>query len=281
MTALSRRSFVTAATLGSVTVFARTLRAADYNFVQYHNQTAGRAHCIARLVEMWAAIRMETAGRVEGQVFPENSEITGSDPAALKLLIAGEIQFFTLMGGILGTSCRSRKRSRCRSHSDPPRMHTRRSTVPWAYVAQEMESQGYPRVSPSAPSTTACARSPARRTDRHARRSRRSQDARPGGQLVADTFRAFGAGRSSINSNGIYDALKSGTVDAQENPLALVELFRLFDVVKYVSMTNHMWSGFNQLAHRPTWERLPATSRPSSIGTSRRSCGSSARIRNG
>ena len=52
---------------------------------------------------MWTAIRTETNGRVEGQVFPENNKISGSDPAALKLLVTGEIHFFTLMGGILGT----------------------------------------------------------------------------------------------------------------------------------------------------------------------------------
>ncbi len=46
-------------------------------------------------------------------------------------------------------------------------------------------------------------------------------------------------------------------MDAQENPLALVELFKLYEVVKFVSMTNHMWSGFNQLAHLPTWQRVP------------------------
>ena len=28
-------------------------------------------------------------------------------------------------------------------------------------------------------------------------------------------------------------------------------------MVKYVSLTNHMWSGFNLLAHLPTWTRLP------------------------
>src|SRR5262249_52582199 len=61
----------------------------------------------------------------------------------------------------------------------------------------------------------------------------------------------------TVNSDGIYDALKNGRVDAQENPLALVELFKLDEVVKYVSMTNHMWSGFNLLAHLPTWKRLP------------------------
>jgi TRAP-type C4-dicarboxylate transport system substrate-binding protein len=79
----------------------------------------------------------------------------------------------------------------------------------------------------------------------------------PAGQLVADTFKAFGAEPVTVNSRGIYDALKSGRVDAQENPLALVDGFKLYEVVKYVSMTNHMWSGFNLLAHLPTWRRVP------------------------
>ena len=61
----------------------------------------------------------------------------------------------------------------------------------------------------------------------------------------------------TINSASIYEALETGKVDAQENPLALVELFKLYEVVKFVSMTNHMWSGFNQLAHLPTWQRVP------------------------
>ena len=79
----------------------------------------------------------------------------------------------------------------------------------------------------------------------------------PAGQLVADTFRALGAEPVTINSNAIYEALKSGTVDAQENPLALVDLFKLYEVVKYVSLTNHMWSGFNLLANQSAWMRLP------------------------
>jgi TRAP-type C4-dicarboxylate transport system substrate-binding protein len=62
----------------------------------------------------------------------------------------------------------------------------------------------------------------------------------------------------TVNSNAIYDALKSNKVDAQENPLALIDLFKLYEVIKYVSMTNHMWSGFNLLAHLPTWTRLPS-----------------------
>ena len=33
-----------------------------------------------------------------------------------------------------------------------------------------------------------------------------------------------------------------------------MESFKLYEVIKYVSMTNHMWSGFNQLAHLATWQ---------------------------
>src|SRR5262245_25986947 len=52
---------------------------------------------------MWAAISADTGGRVNATVYAENSKVTGGDPAALRMLIAGEIQFYTLMGGILGT----------------------------------------------------------------------------------------------------------------------------------------------------------------------------------
>ena len=52
-------------------------------------------------------------------------------------------------------------------------------------------------------------------------------------------------------------ALETGQVAAQENPLAVLEGFKLYELVKYVSMTNHMWSGFNLMAHLPTWQRLP------------------------
>src|SRR5881396_3378096 len=79
----------------------------------------------------------------------------------------------------------------------------------------------------------------------------------PAGPIFDDTFRALGAEPVTVNSSGIYEALKTGTVDAQENPLAYMSLFKHYEVMKYVSITNHMWSGFNMLAHLPTWKQLP------------------------
>jgi len=79
----------------------------------------------------------------------------------------------------------------------------------------------------------------------------------PAGQMFTDTFRALGAEPVTINVNGIYEALKSGKVDAQENPLAVNEVFRLYEVQKHLAMTNHMWSGFNLMANGALWQKLP------------------------
>jgi TRAP-type C4-dicarboxylate transport system substrate-binding protein len=81
---LTRRAFVSSATVGSVVLFSRSLRAADYTFKQYHNQTDDSPLHL-RLLEMWTGIRKETGGRVETTVFPENNKIPGSDPQALLL----------------------------------------------------------------------------------------------------------------------------------------------------------------------------------------------------
>ena len=253
---LTRRSFVSAA-LGSISVFSRSLRAAEYTFVQYHNQTAA-SPLHRRLVEMWTAIGIETRGRVDTQVFHENRNTPGSDPAVLKMLVAGEIPFFTVMGGIIGDLAPPAEvqqmpfwfRSAAHAH------HAMDGAL-GAYLRDELSAKGIFAFSVGAFDNgmrqIAGTKRPIARPDDLAGIRMRV----PAGAMIAETFKAFGAEPVTVNSSGIYDALKTGGVDAQENPLALVELFRIDEVVKYVSMSNHMWSGFNLLAHLPTWKRLP------------------------
>jgi tripartite ATP-independent transporter DctP family solute receptor len=253
---LSRRSFVTGAVLGPFTLGLRP--APQYTFTQYHNQPAA-SPLHRRLVEMWSTIRAETGGRVDTQVFPNNNGISGSDPVALQALISGEIQFFTLMGGILGTVVPAAEIQqapfvfRSASHA-----HQAMDGPLGAYLRQEMAAQGIVGFPGGAFDNgmrqIAGTKRPVVRPDDLVGIRMRV----PAGQMVADTFRALGAEPVTVNSDGIYAALKSGRVDAQENPLALMELFRLYEVVKFVSMTNHMWSGFNLLANQQTWSRLPA-----------------------
>jgi tripartite ATP-independent transporter DctP family solute receptor len=254
---LTRRSFVAGATLGPVSMLARSLRPATYTFTQFHNQTA-TSSLHRRLVEMWTAIGVETQGRVDVQVFPQNNRIAGSDPAALSMLVAGEIQFFTLMGGILGTIVPAAEIQQVPfSFRSAAQAHHAMDGALGAYLRAEMASKGifgFPAGAfDNGMRHVACRSRPIARPDDLIGIRMRV----PAGQMVADTFRALGAEPIAINSDGIYDALKTGKVDAQENPLVLVDLFKIYEVVKYVSLTNHMWSGFNLLAHLPTWKRLP------------------------
>src|SRR4030081_2999658 len=98
----TRRSVLSGAAAAGSTLIVRPTLAAEYRFSQYHNQaSSGTLH--KNLTAMWEAVRNETSGRVETTVYAENNKLPGGDPDALKMLISGEIQFFTLMGGIIGT----------------------------------------------------------------------------------------------------------------------------------------------------------------------------------
>jgi tripartite ATP-independent transporter DctP family solute receptor len=173
--------------------------------------------------------------------------------------MAGEIQFFTLMGGVIGNIVpvvavqQVPYAFRSSAHA-----HETFDGALGTYLREEMAAKNIEAFPVGAfdngmRQITGNKRPIVTPADLSGVRMRV-----PPGEMMVETFRALGAEPVTVNSLDIYDALKSGRVDAQENPLALVELFRLYEVVKYVSMSNHMWSGFNLIAHRPAWTRLPS-----------------------
>jgi TRAP-type transport system periplasmic protein len=70
-------------------------------------------------------------------------------------------------------------------------------------------------------------------------------------------FKAFGAAPTSINFSEVYSALQTKIVDGQENALQLIDIAKLYEVQKYVSITNHMWDGFFFLINGRAWAKLP------------------------
>ncbi len=83
----------------------------------------------------------------------------------------------------------------------------------------------------------------------------------PPSPLSTSLFKAFGATPQSISFGEIYTALQTRLVQAQENPLALIESGKFYEVQKFVSMTNHMWDGFWILTNRAAWLKLPEETR--------------------
>src|SRR3954468_15811228 len=104
MKGLSRRRLIQAGAampmIGAPSL-GRAAEAVVWRARQFHNQPED-SHQHKFLVDLWAAVKQETGGRFDTTVFAQNGNIAGSDPGALKLLVAGELEFFTLMGGILG-----------------------------------------------------------------------------------------------------------------------------------------------------------------------------------
>jgi tripartite ATP-independent transporter DctP family solute receptor len=253
----TRRSVLSGAAVMGSTLIIKPLQAAEYRFSQYHNQAAsGTLH--RNLTAMWEAVRAETNGRVETIVYPENNKLPGGDPDALKMLIAGDIQFFTLMGGIIGTVVPVAESQQLPfAFRSPADAHKAIDGPLGKYIGEEMAAKGM-HLFPVAGFDNGM-----RQVASISRPIAEPQDFAgmkirvPPGQMMIDTFGAFGAQPVTTSANLIYDALKIGKVDAQENPLGILEGFKLYELVKYVSMTNHMWSGFNAMANAATWQALP------------------------
>ena len=78
------------------------------------------------------------------------------------------------------------------------------------------------------------------------------------GKIRVDTFQSLGAAPSPIALSELYTALQTHVVDAQENPLILISQQKFYEVQKYVSISNHIWSGYWNLMNEDAWKRLPA-----------------------
>ena len=70
-------------------------------------------------------------------------------------------------------------------------------------------------------------------------------------------FSAFGAAPVSIPLNEAYSALQTKIADGQENPLALIESAKFYEVQKFCSLTNHAWDGFWLLSSARIWKTVP------------------------
>src|ERR1700751_1166612 len=70
-------------------------------------------------------------------------------------------------------------------------------------------------------------------------------------------FSALGAAPVSIPLNEAYSALQTKIADGQENPLALIESAKFYEVQKFCSLTNHAWDGFWLLSRGRIWKTIP------------------------
>ena len=197
----------------------------------------------------------ESSGRVKISVFPNNQ--LGGDTDMLSQLRSGALEFMTLSGLILSTFTPLTSIYGI-GYAFPDYQHVWaavdgdlgtliRASVDKAglHAFDKIWDNGFRQIS----SSTHPIRTP---DDLKGYKIRV-----PVSPLWTSMFQALGAAPASINFNEVYSALQTKIVEGQENPLVNIEMAKLYEVQKYVSMTRHMWDGFIMLGNGRNWRGLP------------------------
>jgi TRAP-type transport system periplasmic protein len=208
-----------------------------------------------RAREMAAAIKQETNGRFDLQIFPSSQ--LGSDTDTLSQIRSGGVEFFTLSGLILSTLVPA---------ASINGMGFAFPDYDTVWKAMDGDLGAYIRVQIAKANLIAMDKiwdNGFRQTTTSTKPVQAPDDFRgmklrvPVSPLWTSMFKALDASPASINFNEVYSALQTKVVDGQENPLAIISTAKLYEVQKYCSLTNHMWDGFWFLANRRAWEALP------------------------
>jgi TRAP-type transport system periplasmic protein len=256
-----RRKLVLAGAAGVVSACAAPKsgeRSSSWQARQFHNQPA-QSHQQQFLVDLWEQVKKETDGRLVVTVYPQNNNIPGSDPAALDMLQSGELEFFTLMGGILGRAVPVAEiQGLPFAFTSHQQVHQVLDGALGEYIGRECAAKGIYRFQYGLLENGFRHISSIDRPIRNADDLRGVRIRVPDGNMFRDLFSSLDAQPVTVNIRDLYEALKAKRVDAQENPLVITEVNKLYEVTHYVSITNHMWSGFNLLANHKFWEKLPS-----------------------
>ncbi len=249
-----KASAASAAFMGVGAPFVARAQQAEFTY-KFANNLPDTHPINVRSREMVAAIKTETQGRVDIQIFPNNQ--LGADTDVLSQLRSGGVEFFTISGLILATLVPAASINGMgfafpdydtvwKAMDGDLGAHIRKEIGKANLVAMEkIWDNGFRQ-------TTSSTR-PINGPDDYKGFKIRV----PVSPLWTSMFKAFDAAPASINFNEVYSALQTKIVEGQENPLALISTAKLFEVQKYCSLTNHMWDGYWFLANRRAWEALP------------------------
>src|ERR1700736_4416267 len=209
----------------------------------------------ARAKEMAAAIKSETNGRFDLQVFPNNQ--LGSDTDMLSQIRSGGIEFFTLSGLILATLVPAASINGIGfAFPDYDTVWKAMDGDLGAYIRGEITQAGLgvmDKIWDNGFRQITSSTKPINGPDDLKGFKIRV----PVSPLWTSMFKAFDAAPASINFSEVYSALQTKIAEGQETPLAIISPAKLYEVHRFCSLTNHMWDGFWFLANRRAWEKLP------------------------
>jgi tripartite ATP-independent transporter DctP family solute receptor len=257
MTLLTRRGLLrglAVAPAAAAIGMPRFARAAEIE-LRYGNNLPATHPLNVRAREAADRISAETKGRVELQIFPNNQ--LGGDTDMLSQVRNGAITFFTPSALVIATLVPTAAVSAVGfAFADYDQVWKAMDGTLGAHVRdaiaklnlhafEKIWDNGFRQMTTSgAPIETA--------------KNMEGLKIRvPVSPLSIAMFKALSAAPTSLQFSDVYSALQTRIVDAQENPLPIIQVAKLYEVQKHCAISNHIWDGFWFIANGPAWNALP------------------------
>jgi tripartite ATP-independent transporter DctP family solute receptor len=258
MAALSRRTLLqtlaAAPAAGFLLTTSRPARAAEFS-LKYGNNLPLSHPLNIRAQEAADRIKAESKGRVEITIFPDNQ--LGGDTDMLAQVRSGGIDFFTPSALVVATLVPVAAINAVGfAFADYDQVWKAMDGALGAHVRDALAKvhlHAFERIWDNGFRQTTCGAKPIETAhDMNGLKIRV-----PVSPLSIAMFKALSASPVSLQFSEVYTSLQTKIVDAQENPLPIIQVAKLNEVQKYCSLTNHIWDGFWFIANGRTWERLP------------------------
>ncbi|MGL4634737.1 MAG: TRAP transporter substrate-binding protein [Beijerinckiaceae bacterium] len=76
--------------------------------------------------------------------------------------------------------------------------------------------------------------------------------------IFLDTFKTLGTNAVPMAFQEVFAALETKTIDGQENPFVTIDTSKMYEVQKFLSVTNHAYTPFMVLYSKTLFDRLSA-----------------------
>lgn len=256
MTKFTRRAFTTMAVgaVASASILRRPAHAAEFSY-KFASNLASDHPMNVRLQQAFDTIRKETNGRLSIEMFASSQ--LGGDLEVLSQLRAGAVEFYEMAGAQLsslvpvatlngvGFAFNNIEDIWKAMDGDVGKLVRAGINKANLFVFEKMYDNGFRQITSS--------EKPVKGPDDLKGLTIRV----PQSALSTSLFKSFGASPQGINFGETYTALQTHLVAAQENPLALIDSAKFYEVQKFVSMTNHMWDGLWVIGNQNAWNTLP------------------------
>jgi tripartite ATP-independent transporter DctP family solute receptor len=243
-----------AATLGNFGILRSPARAAQFEYKLAHVDPVEYPASV-RMVQMADAVYRETNGRMKIQVFP--NALLGSTTSILTQVRLGSVQFSWINHSTYSSVVPIAQIDSVGFVFDSEkRAFSALDGALGAYIRKEFAAKGlyvFEKTSSSSFHQMISSTRPIRTVNDFAGFKVRTL-ASP---LFIDLFKTLGASAVAIDSNEMYTAAQTHVVDGLELALGIIEAYRIFEVQKYISITNHLWTGYWLAANGETWNALP------------------------